>query len=204
MLGRSLIFLCALTALTALAIQSCAAPTTSPVQDGVYRILNRHRGLLTSPGSAKGAPVFLLSQDKATDSQLWEVRNEDGLVLIRNLKTDYYLAPGNPKSIRIRELIVQSGEEFSWLVSYNDNKNVYHISPPNFLESGLTLGVSPLAIFPSHVDFGFWRPDREQQWDFVFVGKAQKQQPRTQCGPWRIPRHESYLEQAFSHRCSSK
>lgn len=190
MLGRTLFSLCVVAVL---AIQSCVVASAPVVQDGIYRILNRGRGYLTSPGQEKGSPVFLADQSSFLGSQEWEVRNQDdGLVMIRNLANGYYLAPIDPRNIRFREIVVQSDRGFPWDVQYDFNNNVYHITthrPHNRLRLG-----APPQDFPPLVDFEYSSPVPEQEWEFLMVGNARHQTLAHCRGPWRFSRHELYLE----------
>ncbi|KAK3813028.1 MAG: hypothetical protein J3Q66DRAFT_347210 [Benniella sp.] len=191
MLGRSLFSLCVVVVL---AIQSCTAAASTPViQDGVYKIVNVARGYLTSQGQEKGTPVILSDTNNFEGSQEWEVLNvENDLVLIRNLASGFHLAPIDPRNIRFRQVVVQAGREFQWAVQYDEDDKVYRITTHR--DYGLRLGAPP-PDFPPLVRFEYSDIVPEQAWKFIKVSH----QTRTDCkgGPWRISRHELYLQETF-------
>ncbi|KAF9366747.1 hypothetical protein BGX34_008705 [Mortierella sp. NVP85] len=188
MLGRTLFSLCTVVVL---AIQSCTA--TPVLQDGVYRIANQVRGYLTSQGSEKGTPVLLSDTYNFQGFQEWEVLNvENGLIEIRNLANGFYLSPIDPRNIRFREVVVQTGRVFQWAVHYDKDDDTYRITTHR--DYGLRLGAPP-PDFPPLVRFEYSDFVPEQAWEFIKVSH----QTRTGCkgGPWRISRHELYLQETF-------
>jgi hypothetical protein len=183
MLSRSLISLCALAAL---AVQCATAKLVIP--DGTYKILNREKGYLTSPGSGDRDAVHLVDKVEHGGSQWWKVKNTYGDLEITPVDTKYYLAPSFLGDLKRLDYIVQTEEEFTWSATYDYDEEAYRITPAD-TSKGLFLTAAGIG---SNVVLDFWKPNERQQWDFVLVPEAELQ-PRAQCGPWRMPRQDFYL-----------
>ncbi|KAK3821364.1 MAG: hypothetical protein J3Q66DRAFT_333149 [Benniella sp.] len=179
MIGRSLLFLLAVAAVT---IQFCAAA----IDNGVYRIVfDKHQ--LISGDDRPGADSVLLPAGQ-NDFQEWEVENreDEGFVVIRNAKSQLYLAPINPKREHNHAIVIVSPNEFVWRLIPRDN--IVLIERPSETPGGASLlSLSPLLIYPPRLDTARWQDDdRTQQWTFERLDGFQ--QERHRCGPWRIPR----------------